>query len=122
MRSVSGKFLWIFAALCDDRGRKSSWRTAMSDGQIGAVVQYLRDLVRAPAEAEPTDSQLLERFITQREEQAFATLLVRHGPMVQGICQRLLKHVQDAEDVFQATFLVLARKAGSVRKRAALAS
>jgi RNA polymerase sigma factor (sigma-70 family) len=94
----------------------------MSDGSMGAVVHYLRDLVRPGAEAEPTDAQLLERFIAGREEQAFANLMMRHGPMVQGVCRRLLQHVQDAEDVFQATFLVLARKAGSVRKRASLAS
>jgi RNA polymerase sigma factor (sigma-70 family) len=67
------------------------------------------------------DSQLLERFVTGREEEAFAALLERHGPLVLGLCRRLLEHEQDAEDAFQATFLILARKAGSIRKREALA-
>src|SRR5262249_54569626 len=68
------------------------------------------------------DSQLLERFVTRRDEEAFATLLERHGALVLGLCRRLLQHDQDAEDAFQATFLILARKAGSIRKREALAA
>jgi RNA polymerase sigma factor (sigma-70 family) len=94
----------------------------MSDAQMGAVVKYLRDLVRPPGSAEPADYQLLERFITHREEAAFTALMVRHGPMVHGLCQRLLQHEQDAEDTFQATFLILARKARTIRKHASLAS
>jgi RNA polymerase sigma factor (sigma-70 family) len=94
----------------------------MSDGQMGAVVKYLRDLVRPVGDAEPGDHQLLEKFITHREEAAFAALMLRHGPMVHGLCRRLLQHEQDAEDIFQATFLILARKPETIRKQASLAS
>ncbi len=62
-----------------------------------------------------SDRQLLERFAASRDEAAFAALVDRHGPMVLGICRQLLGDVQHAEDAFQATFLVLARKARSIR-------
>jgi RNA polymerase sigma factor (sigma-70 family) len=64
-----------------------------------------------------SDAELLERFVTSQDEAAFAALMARHGPMVFGICRRLLRHTQDAEDAFQATFLILVRKAASIGKR-----
>jgi RNA polymerase sigma factor (sigma-70 family) len=67
-----------------------------------------------------SDGALLERFIAARDEAAFELLLRRHGPMVLGVCQRVLRHRQDAEDASQATFLVLAHKAASVRPREAV--
>jgi RNA polymerase sigma factor (sigma-70 family) len=67
-----------------------------------------------------TDADLLMRYQAARDEAAFATLVRRHGPMVLGVCRRVLRDAHDAEDAFQATFLVLIRKADSVRPREAL--
>lgn len=68
------------------------------------------------------DGQLLERFVQNRDETAFAALVTRHGPLVLGVCRRVLHHQQDTEDAFQATFVVLARKARSICKQTSLAS
>src|SRR5438128_6044494 len=75
-------------------------------------------------EARPaaTDRELLEALVTRRSEAAFEALLARHGPMVLGVCRRVLRNLHDADDAFQATFIVLIRRAGSVRKREALGS
>src|SRR5262249_16268181 len=67
-----------------------------------------------------TDRQLLDGFTTDRDESAFAELVRRHGPMVLAVCRRVLRHQQDAEDAFQAAFLVLARKAGGIRQSASV--
>src|SRR5262249_36606395 len=81
-----------------------------------ALSSVIRRLVSAQARSGPPDRHLLERFVTHKDEAAFATLIQRHGAMVLAVARNVLHHRQDAEDVFQATFLVLARKAGSVRK------
>jgi RNA polymerase sigma factor (sigma-70 family) len=69
-----------------------------------------------------TDAQLLERFVSRRDEPAFAALMVRHGPMVLSLCRQMLRDNQEAEDAFQASFLVLARNAASIQKRPSLSS
>jgi RNA polymerase sigma factor (sigma-70 family) len=89
---------------------------------INDVVQLLRRTALRPEVGGLTDGQLLARFIEQRDHTAITALVQRHGPMVWGVCRRLLRNHHDAEDAFQATFLVLVRKAGSVRQREAVAN
>jgi RNA polymerase sigma factor (sigma-70 family) len=84
---------------------------------MNRVVRHIRTVAILHARDGPTDAQLVESFVARRDEAAFEALLRRHGPMVLGVCRRVLRHAQDAEDAFQATFLVLARKAGSLRSR-----
>lgn len=81
---------------------------------LAPVLQYLRH-VRGPDE-EPSDQRLLDQFVCHRDDAAFAELIARHGPMVLGVCRRVLRHAHDAEDAFQATFVLLARKAPSLRR------
>jgi RNA polymerase sigma factor (sigma-70 family) len=82
---------------------------------LALVLQHVRRLV-GPVPPDWTDAHLLERFAAGRDEAAFAALVDRHAPLVWSVCRRILRHDQDAEDAFQATFLVLARKATSVRQ------
>ncbi|GIW82958.1 MAG: hypothetical protein KatS3mg105_4765 [Gemmatales bacterium] len=69
-----------------------------------------------------SDAELVERFVRDRDENAFATLMARHGAMVRGVCQRLLHQAQDVEDVYQATFLVFLQRANRIRRPEAVAS
>src|SRR5262249_27443432 len=78
--------------------------------------------VTGPQAGDLTDAELLERFVRQRDAAAFELLLWRHGAMVLGVCRRVLRHEQDAEDAFQATFLALARMGGSIGRREACAA
>jgi RNA polymerase sigma factor (sigma-70 family) len=93
----------------------------MSHATISQFVRHLRLGPGPWADAGGADHELLERFAAG-DEAAFAALVQRHGPLVLGLCRRLLGDPGMAEDVFQATFLVLARRAGSIRKRASVSS
>jgi RNA polymerase sigma factor (sigma-70 family) len=94
----------------------------MAAAQLGGFLRHLGALADARAAGDLTDGQLLERFCRRREQTAFAILVHRHGPMVLAVCRRTLPNPADAEDAFQATFLVLARKGPSVRKRESVGS
>src|SRR5215475_10091694 len=94
----------------------------MTTTHPGTVLRHLRDLVTAEGARAAPDEQLLRRFARGREEAAFAALVRRHGPLVLSVCRRVLRQEQDAEDAFQAVFLVLARKAGAIRKEESLGS
>jgi RNA polymerase sigma factor (sigma-70 family) len=94
----------------------------MATAQIDTVIRHLRRVVLGRDGAGRTDGQLLASFIEQHDQAAFEALVHRHGPMVFGVCRRIVGNHHDAEDAFQATFLVLARKASSVRPRERLAN
>jgi RNA polymerase sigma factor (sigma-70 family) len=86
------------------------------------VVRFLRRLRVREHVAQLSDRVLLERFINTQEQEAFAALVSRHGPLVYRVCRQVLQNLHDAEDAFQATFLVLSRKARSVRRRESISS
>jgi RNA polymerase sigma factor (sigma-70 family) len=94
----------------------------MAKEDLHGLVRYMHRMLAAQGAGVLSDAQLLERFLSQRDEMAFEVLVWRHGPMVLRLCRRLLGHAQNAEDAFQATFLMLVRKAGSIRKGQALGS
>src|SRR5262249_33500717 len=85
--------------------------------QPGTLLHHIQQLADNPSVTRWTDRQLLDHFTSCRDATAFTSLVARHGPMVLRLCRRLLSHEQDAEDAFQATFLVLARSAAMIRQR-----
>ena len=86
----------------------------MANPQADLILRHIRELATNPSERLVSDGELLRRFTGQGDEGAFTTLVQRHGLMVLRVSQRILHHTHDAEDVFQATFMVLARKASAV--------
>src|SRR5262249_8224032 len=89
-------------------------------GQMTSVLRFLRHAAGANAVGDQSDAALMREFVSQGSEDAFAAILNRHGALVFAVCLRTLRDNTDAEDAFQATFLVLARKAGSIRKQKTL--
>src|SRR5438132_2077608 len=94
----------------------------MATVQLNSVIRHIRLLAHAEPERALADGELLERFIVCHDEAAFSALVARHGQLVLSVCRHVLNHDADAEDAFQATFLVLAQNAASIRKQEALAS
>jgi RNA polymerase sigma factor (sigma-70 family) len=91
-------------------------------GGLDLVIQYVSRLTGTHAARQTGDRALIERFIQHRDEAAIAELVHRHGPMVWTVCRQILPESHDAEDAFQATFLVLVRKARSIKRRDSLKS
>ena len=89
----------------------------MKSRQNEAILGHVRQLFGAGTLVGMAEGQLLERFLSRRDEVAFEPLVARHGPMVLGVCRRVLSDPHDVEDAFQATFLVLVRKAHSLRRQ-----
>ncbi|MBY0526986.1 MAG: RNA polymerase sigma factor [Gemmataceae bacterium] len=94
----------------------------MPGGHLNTVLTHIRQWAGAPAAGEPGDGRLLERFLARRDQAAFAEIVQRHGAMVQGVCRRVLRDAHEADDAFQATFLVLVRKAKSIVRQESLGS
>src|SRR5262245_42049490 len=87
---------------------------------IGTSLRHIHQLFSEGSLAGLSDFQLLERFLVRRDQAAFSMLVERHGPLVLATCRALVRDRDDAEDAFQATFLLLARKGSSLRDPAAL--
>ena len=94
----------------------------MTNAPLNQAVRQIRQLAEISATETRSDGDLLGDFLSRHDETAFTALVRRYGPLVLGVCRHVLRHEQDAEDAFQATFLVLARSAASIRKQEALAS
>jgi DNA-directed RNA polymerase specialized sigma24 family protein len=92
----------------------------MATDTLAGVLRYIRFVSSTNECDEESDDQLLKQFVGKRDEAAFATLLQRHGRLVFGVCRQVLGDTHAAEDAFQATFLVMARKAASIRKQGSL--
>ena len=94
----------------------------MANRQIGIILRQLQKLLERQPESDLSDAQLLRRFVRHHDEAAFELLVQRHGRLVWGVCRHVLHDDHDAEDAFQGSFLVLARKAGSIRNQNAVGS
>jgi RNA polymerase sigma factor (sigma-70 family) len=94
----------------------------MRNGQLDNVLRHIRGLATAQQTRKLPDRDLLRQFVEDHDEAAFAAIVQRQGPLVLGVCRRLLRNEHHAEDACQATFLILARKASTIRKRESLGS
>src|SRR5262249_33793506 len=95
---------------------------AMTKDALNKMILHLRQAALLGEGCGQTDAELLECYVARRDETVFEALVRRHGPMVLGVCRRILRNEADAEDAFQATFLVLVRKAGAIKCRSQLSN
>ena len=102
--------------------RNLPWRTVMAGKQLGAAVRQFQRLLDVGTSVGLTDDELLARFVRHRDQASFESLVERHGPMVVSVCRGMLDDPNDAQDAFQATFLVLVRKSSSIRSGTSLGS
>ncbi len=98
------------------------WDYGMANKSLNGVLQHICKLAAVQSARELADQELLHRFVAGKDEAAFTVLVQRHGPMILGVCRRMLGSAHDAEDACQASFLVLAQKAASIRKTTSLSS
>jgi RNA polymerase sigma factor (sigma-70 family) len=87
----------------------------MRERRLSTVVRHIRDVLARQSVGAVVDAELLRRYVRQQDQAAFEAIVQRHGRMVLGVCRRVLANEHDAEDAFQATFLILIRKAKALR-------
>src|SRR5262249_38743163 len=102
--------------------RAGQYYLIMLNDRSRILMDHLRGLAEAARSRDTSDQELVQAFATGKDDGAFDVLVRRHGPMVLSLCRRLLGNEHDAEDAYQATFLVLARKARSLRRRELVAN
>src|SRR5262245_33946077 len=88
----------------------------MPSSELGSVLRHLRRMIGLRGVADSPDRELLDRFVQRADETAFEALLRRHGPLVHGVCRRMLSDPNDVDDAFQATFFIFVRKARGVAR------
>ena len=92
----------------------------MAQGKLEPILRHIQQVIDSTSAADLTDADLVQRFVHHRDKVAFTVLVQRHGGLVLQVCRRVLRQEADAEDAFQATFLILARKASAICKRSSL--
>jgi RNA polymerase sigma factor (sigma-70 family) len=118
---INGHFVPPRELLPQSRYAKS-WGHLMATPTLGTYLRRLKQAMAAEALAPCSDRELVERFRSGRDEDAFRAILERHGPMVFQVCRRVLAAAADVEDAFQATFLVLVRRGHTIRRQSSLGS
>src|SRR5260370_14851833 len=118
---IARQFLGPKELVREDRFR-SKGKRIMLKAAASPILQLIRRMVDEQRVRDLSDQELLQQFYDRQDQAAFNALLRRHGPMVLDVCRGVLNNEADAEDAFQATFLILARKAASIRKTESLGS